>query len=293
MWPKTIRLFLRLLSCQTKSSTTNGFVVRLVTNRACSLGGMAAAFALCAAALIFAAPAGAQDDSAAQVLAAEGQVSVWRNGQAWALFEGNSVAVGQTIITGDDGFAQLETSDGSTFLVYPDSRVVFRKNPGSLSDLIDIFLGRVKVSIRRFGGLPNPHRIFSPTAVISVRGTIFDVAVAEDETTTVSVEEGLVGVEHRLMPRGAETPVSAGQSLTVYPSSPLAQAGVDKLKVAQVAEDAARIAASIWQRVARTNTPTGGSSPTGGSLPGDTPAPPAPLPGDTEAPEAPSPPPAP
>lgn len=247
---------------------------------------MAAAFALCAAALICAVPAGAQD-SAAQVLAAEGQVSVWRNGQVWALFEGNSVAVGQTIITGDDGFAELETSDGSKFLVYPDSRVVFRKNPGSLSDLIDIFLGRVKLSIRRFGGLPNPHRIFSPTAVISVRGTIFDVAVAEDETTIVSVEEGLVGVEHRLMPRGSETPVAAGQSLTVYASSPLAQAGVDKLRVARVAEDAARIAASIWQRVARTTNPAGSGSPTGGSLPGDTPAPPAPLPGDTEAPEAP------
>ena len=87
----------------------------------------------------------AQANSAAQVVEAQGQVSPWRNNEEWALFPGDAVQLGQTIITGPDGFATLEVSDGSSFLVYPDSRVVFRTNAGSLRDLIDIFLGRVKI----------------------------------------------------------------------------------------------------------------------------------------------------
>ena len=77
----------------------------------------------------------------------------------------------------------------------------FRKNPGSLRDLLDLFVGRIKVHIQRLGGEPNPNRIMTPTAMISVRGTIFDVSVNDDdETTIVSVEEGSVEVRHALKP---------------------------------------------------------------------------------------------
>ena len=223
---------------------------------------------------------------AAEVIEAEGDVSVIRNEQVWALFAGDHVAVGEMIITGDDGFAQLAVEDGAAFLVYPDSKVVFRKNPGSLRDLVDVFLGRVRVFIEKLGGEPNPHRVFTPTAVISVRGTTFDVEVNEYETTVVSVSEGLVGVRHRLLPNGRDTPVAAGQSLTVDPSTPLAKAGVDGVKAARVAEDVARIAASILDRIGN-RTGGGGGAGGGGTTP--TPAP-RPVPGDDEAP---APPPAP
>ncbi|MCB9383663.1 MAG: FecR domain-containing protein [Bryobacterales bacterium] len=220
--------------------------------------------------------------SAAQVAVAEGNVSVIRSDQVWALFAGDQVNVGETIVTGPDGFAQLTVQDGSSFLVYPDSRVVFRRNPGNLRDLIDLFLGRVKVYIQHLGNEPNPHRIFTPTAVISVRGTTFDVSIDEDEIVTVGVDEGVVTVQHRLIPRTKETPVEAGQSLIVYPNVPLAKAGVDGVEAARFAGNLARIAASIWQRVGSGN---GGGGSTGG---GTTPT--TPLPGDEEAP---APPPAP
>lgn len=220
--------------------------------------------------------------TAAEVLEAQGDVTVIRNEQVWALFAGDHVAVGEMIVTGDDGFAQLAVQDGAAFVVYPDSKVVFRKNPANLRDLVDVFLGRVRIFIEKLGGEPNPHRVFTPTAVISVRGTIFDVSVNEYETTTVSVSEGLVGVRHRLLPNGRDTPVAAGQSLIVDPATPLAKSGVDGVKAARVAEDVARIAASIWDRIGNR---TGGS---GGG--GTTPTPPRPIPGDDEAP---APPPAP
>jgi ferric-dicitrate binding protein FerR (iron transport regulator) len=167
-------------------------------------------------------------DAAAKVLSMTGQVSVLRDSEQWALNVGDLVQTQQAILTGPDGYAKFETSDGSTFEVYPGSNVIFRKNPGSLHDLLDLFVGRVKIHIQRWGGQPNPNRVMTPTAVISVRGTIFDVSTNDDDgTTVVSVEEGSVEVRHALKP-GAPKIVNAGESLYVYKDEPLAKSIIDK-----------------------------------------------------------------
>src|SRR5580704_4122144 len=164
----------------------------------------------------------------AKVVAMTGDVSVLRDSQPWSLNIGDLVQMQQVILTGPDGYAKFETSDGSTFEVYPSSNVIFRKNPGSLHDLLDLFVGRVKVHIQRWGGQPNPNRIMTPTAVISVRGTTFDVSINDDdETTIVSVEEGSVEVRHALRP-GASKIVNAGESLHVYRDQSLSQSTIDK-----------------------------------------------------------------
>jgi len=251
--------------------------------------GQAAIAAAFAVICLLCQPLQADDLSAAEVLSSGGRVSVIRDSTEWALFDGSTVQVGELIVTGEDGFAHLQVADGSSFTVYPNSQVVFRKNPGSLKDLLDLFLGRIKVHIQKLGGGPNDQRIFTPTAVISVRGTIFDVSVDEDETTVVSVDEGLVGVSHRLLPSSDEVDVPAGQSLIIYRNAPLAKAGVDKSRAVAVADEVARTLAYIWNRIGRRagSSPGGGA---GGGLPGDTPAGGPPLPGDTPAP---APPPAP
>lgn len=224
--------------------------------------------------------------NAATVAVADGNVSVLRNENVWALFPGNDVRVGETIITGEDGYAELAVSDGSSFTVYPNSKVVFRKNPGSLRDLVDVFLGRIKIHIQKLGGRPNPYRIFTPTAVISVRGTTFDVVVDDSETTVVIVDEGMVGVSHRLLPSTKDVEVGPGESLVIERYVPLARARVDKSRVVQVAGDVARSIGQILNRVGR-NGGSGGSS--GGSSGGGG----APLPGDTETSEPPPAPPPP
>ena len=225
--------------------------------------------------------------TAAQVVKAEGQVSILKDDEPWALFEGQSVQTGQTIITGDDGFAELQVSDGSTFFVFPNSHVVFRKNPGNLRDLLDVFLGKIKVHIQRFGGQPNHNRIFTPTAVISVRGTTFDVEVDANETTVVLVDEGVVGVTHRLLPDAEELELRDGEGIVVYADAPLAKAGFDKVKAANMAGDLGRQMAYIWSRIGR---PGGGGGTGGVPVPGGGGGG-GPLPGDTEAPEPPPPPP--
>src|SRR5579871_246427 len=85
----------------------------------------------------------APSDAAAKVISLTGQVSVLRDSQPWALNLGDSVQIKKTIVTGSDGLAKFQVSDGSEFEVYPNSTVIFRKNPGSLHDLLDLFVGRV------------------------------------------------------------------------------------------------------------------------------------------------------
>jgi hypothetical protein len=207
---------------------------------------------------------------------------VLRDEAPWVLNPGDSVQPRQIIITGPDGFAVFQVSDGSTFEVFPNARVVFRENAGSWRDLLDLLLGRVKVHIQKLGGQPNYNRVRTPTAVISVRGTTFDVAIEdEDDTTLVSVEEGLVGVQHLLKP-GPERMLTAGESIRVYKNQPLAQAAVDKDSV--IREFLRRAEQAVYEAVYRSGG-TGGvgmpGCPTSASCDKKNPTPPPTTPPPT------------
>lgn len=246
---------------------------------------------------------GTAGPEAARVVSVTGQVSVLRDSYPWALNPGDVVRTQQIIVTGADGFAVFELSDGSSFHVFPNSRVSFRTNPGDWRDLLDLWIGRVKVFIQKLGNQPNPNRIFTPTAVISVRGTVFDVAVEdEDDTTLVAVEEGQVVVRHRLIGASKEKIVNAGEYLRVYKDAPLARQAfptgpaVERgLRAAWEALYTILVNSRGSSGVPGTGT-SGGSIPAGGgpTLPGDTGGAPAPSPpgGSTPAP-APLPPPPP
>jgi hypothetical protein len=229
-------------------------------------------------------------EEAAKAVSVTGQVSLLNDGQPWALSAGDQVKVGQVIFSGPDGYAVFQVSDGSTFEVFANSRVVFRKTPGNLKDLLDVVIGRIRVHIEKFGGQPNFNRVFTPTAVISVRGTTFDVEVEDnDETTLVIVEEGLVEVQHARHP-GTPRLLNGGEWLRIYKNQPLASGRIDKLDI--VKGSLRTLADALYSGVYRgprvSSTIGGGVKPPigggGTPLPGDTGTPlppPPPLPGDT------------
>lgn len=239
---------------------------------------------------------------AAKVLTMTGQVSVLKDVVPIALMAGDLVQVQQMILTGPDGHATFQVSDGSTFEVFPNSHLVFRKNAWNVKDLIDLLVGRIRVHIEHFGTVPNPNRILTPTAVISVRGTTFDVTVGEDdETTTVEVEEGLVEVRHALLPSVTKM-VGAGQTIKVYKNEPLVARGIDRGTFAHYAlkalSDAANLASMRGGRGVL-GTSGGGTSAvtgvgdTGKTSPGSTTGGTANGGSSTTAPPAPPPPPPP
>ncbi len=231
----------------------------------------------------------------AHVVQLHGDVSVLKGSEPWVLNPGDSVRPKQVILTGPDSFAVFEIEDGSTFHVFPNSRVTFRANQGDWRDLLDLWLGQVKVFIRKLGDQPNHNRIFTPTAVISVRGTVFDVLIEdEDDTTLVSVDEGLVDVRHRLIGETKSKPVAAGEYLRIYKNIPLAKRAVDRNAVVErVLRAGADALYTIMIQYPRGGS-SPGSTPTGGGpqLPGDTGPEPAPPgdPGGASGPPVPPPP---
>lgn len=210
------------------------------------------------------------DNYAAKVVTQSGQVSVFKDTQPWALSVGDSVQVRDLIVTGADGHAILQVSDGSTFEVFPNSRVLFRKNPPNWRDFVDVMVGRVRIQIQHLtGGAPNPNRIHTPSAVISVRGTILDVSVDDDdESTLVEVEEGQVEVQHALLPRGNAKVISSGETLKVYRDAPIAANGIDRGAIGR------QILRSVMEAAITIATHGGGGGlgttggVTGGTIPG-------------------------
>ncbi|MGD1070824.1 MAG: FecR domain-containing protein [Bryobacteraceae bacterium] len=184
-------------------------------------------------------------DGTAKLMVFTGQVSVLKDGTAWALNLGDSVRPQQIVVTGPDGYAQFKVADGSTFEVFANSKVVFRANQGDWRDLMEVWLGKVRVKIEHFGGLPNNNRVRTPSAVISVRGTVFDVEVEDvTDTTLVVDEEGSVSVRHLLKP--SEKVLNPGEFVRVYKD----QALVKQIDKGGIMRRALRTTADVIYQVA-------------------------------------------
>ena len=224
---------------------------------------------LLVAATIFvsASAAFAQTGPAAKVILMTGRVSLLRDSGQWALNPGDEVQPRQIVVTGPDGYAKFQVSDGSTFEVFPGSRLAFRDNAPNWKDLIDVVIGRIKIHIEKLNGQPNNTKVRTPTAIISVRGTTFDVDVEDaDGTTMVSVEEGQVAVLHLFIPSG-EKLLNPGEYIKVFANQPLADKKVDRGGVLRAVFRAAEqaIYEAIYQRPGG-----GGSGSPGGSVPAGT-----------------------
>jgi hypothetical protein len=208
-------------------------------------------------------PVQAQDSAAAKVLTLTGDVSYIKDGPAgnkWALNEGQTVQQRWIIKTGKDGYAKFQVADGSTFEVFPDSEVTFRQDPGNWTHLLNVWIGHIKVMIQHLPGVANPNNVTSPTAVISVRGTVFEVVVEDlNGTTLVSVDEGLVQVHHRMQP-GNDKFLNAGDSVRVFPNEPLAKAGGAGNFGLQAIK---KLEQAIYDGLLQRGIPGGGTVPTG------------------------------
>ena len=194
--------------------------------RRSTFSGSLRALAAAATVAVSLVPALAQD-TAATLLVQVGQVSMLKDGNQIALAVGQSIQPNQMVVTGPGAYAKFQVADGSTFEVFEKSQVTFREKGGGFKELLNVYLGRVKVYIQHIFG-PNPTSVSSPTAIISVRGTVFDVVVENDDgDTLVSVDEGAVQVRHRLIP-GNEPLLKPGDSITVFRNQPLLGLQINK-----------------------------------------------------------------
>ncbi len=232
---------------------------------------------------------------AARLISFTGQVSYLRGSEPWALNVGDYIQPSQVVITGPSGSALFKVADGSIFEVFPNSRVVFRANRGNWQDLLELMLGKIRIQIEHPGGAPNNNKVRTPTAVISVRGTIFDVDYdPEANVTTVLDEEGSVEVARALRLDDKKI-LNPGEYVRVYKNDSLARS-FDKgglwQKVFHSAMDAITQEEINHRNTAPAGTPAPGPVTTppptsSGDHNSSTPPPPAPPPAPTAPPPAP------
>jgi len=152
-----------------------------------------------------------QDPFTVRILALEGQVEVRRLTRGQAVLNRQVLPVsivvrphdllvqGDTVITGRNGRLVLGLTDGSQVVIAPKSTIEIEDITKSPRHLLNVIKGKTRLQIEKLGGMPNPYRVNTPTTVIAVRGTIFDVLVDGDRTE-IYLHDGEVEVANRLRP---------------------------------------------------------------------------------------------
>jgi hypothetical protein len=209
---------------------------------------------------------------AATLEAMTGQVSILQDSNsplsgAAPLFVKSQIKARQMVITGPNSYAKFLLADGSFFEVFENSKVVFHDDFG-WTYLLNIILGHIRIFIDHSKG-PNSNSVTTPTAVISVRGTIFDIVVQDEDTTQVTLEEGWVHVRNTTVPTFEPDLTKPGDSVTIIRGQGLMGNKVDHsggvLKALRTAEDVIRVVAQQHPG----GIPIGGST-SGGSVGGVT-----------------------
>lgn len=114
-----------------------------------------------------------------------------------SLIRGNSLAIGDTLITGESSYATIRFADNSVMRIGPDSEVVFDtlsayKDTGMVDSRVRITRGAGASEVKPQNGPGSVYRISTPLGVAAVRGTEFRTRADGDasfvETTGGAVE---------------------------------------------------------------------------------------------------------
>src|SRR5271165_3212022 len=152
---------------------------------------------LLALTLSFTCAAHADAPDVGKTVAVKNEVVLENTENKIALEKGAVVHQDEVIITGDEASAEVELLDQTKLAVGANARIVLDKfvydagaSPGSIS------VNLSKGAFRFITGIAPKasYEIKTPTASLGVRGTIFDVYVAENGETAVLLHEGGVDV---------------------------------------------------------------------------------------------------
>ena len=122
----------------------------------------------------------------------KGKVGVQLPGQAMIAPTRGEILPAESVVSTDEGRLLLRLSDGSDILVRPHTKLIVKQPETNGWKYLELMMGRIRNQIQRhLGGTPS-FQMGTPSAVISVRGTVFDVEVDRRGNTEVDVDEGVV-----------------------------------------------------------------------------------------------------
>lgn len=170
-------------------------------------------------------PVRLQPPETASVVHVQGAVTALPRGASApvSLAPGTTLHEGTELRAGADGFVTVQLADGSVVRVQAQSDLNLRQlrrrgRAGSVQSVLEMRSGSLDTTVPPSA---EPHRrmqIRTPQAVTSVRGTRFDVTMADEGRTVAAVLSGSVAVQTlpaEQAPREAAALVSAGQGIAV------------------------------------------------------------------------------
>jgi hypothetical protein len=159
----------------------------------------------------------------ARATSVSGQVTRVRDSQPWAVSTGDQIPIQQVITSGSDGYAHFKVAGGSSFDIFANSRVVFRRNAANSGDLLDVLAGRVRVHLQPTLGQLQ-ERVLCPVATITAREpATIALAVDEDDNARIDVIEGAIRVQHAFLPRSEPVLVTAIDAILVQKDQPISR----------------------------------------------------------------------
>jgi outer membrane lipoprotein-sorting protein len=133
-----------------------------------------------------------------KISSVSGDVQVLRSGSADSIkaTNGMELAAGDTITTGDNGSTNLTFFDGSVMEIKANSEILVNELSTASTGSTTVSLKEtVGSTINRIGKLVDSssrYEVDTPAAVAVVRGTVFDLLVQQNGTTTVKAEQDSV-----------------------------------------------------------------------------------------------------
>ena len=109
---------------------------------------------------------------------------------------GETLPPGTVLETGG-GKLLLQLTDGSQVLIRAHTRLTVQQPSPSDPGYFQLLLGRIRAMITKHTGGAPPFELGTPSAVIAVRGTQFEVEVNRQQDTEVDVSQGVVEVTGR------------------------------------------------------------------------------------------------
>jgi hypothetical protein len=138
------------------------------------------------------------------------------SGDLWELYIGDPVENGDTVITSDASYAEIEQGDYSTIRISPNTvfTLLEKETGGEKQSVYNTALGSARFKISKtFGREPS---FTTPSVVAGVRGTEFTVFSGPDGSSFIAVESGMVEVSSE----GESVELGTEEGVEVRPGEP-------------------------------------------------------------------------
>lgn len=138
----------------------------------------------------------------------KGEIQLNLPGQSLSAPARGEILPAGTLLQTGRGRLLLRLSDGSQILIGAHTRLLVQQPAPSDHNYFQILFGRIRAFVSKQTGGAAPFQLGTPSAVIAVRGTEFEIEVNRLNVTEVDVIEGLLEVSGR---------TAAGRSVLLQP----------------------------------------------------------------------------